>query len=71
LHGVGSSVVNALSTTLDVTVHKDGQKYFQEYHRGLVRDDLKIIGETDLRGTTVHFVPDPEIFTETVEFDFD
>ena len=71
LHGVGSSVVNALSTTLDVTVHKDGQKYFQEYHRGLVRDDLKFIGETDLRGTTVHFVPDPEIFTETVEFDFD
>ncbi|UXV61685.1 DNA topoisomerase (ATP-hydrolyzing) subunit B [Lactococcus cremoris] len=71
LHGVGSSVVNALSTTLDVTVHKDGQKYFQEYHRGLVRDDLKIIGETDHRGTTVHFVPDPEIFTETVEFDFD
>lgn len=71
LHGVGSSVVNALSTVLDVTVHKDGQKYYQEYHRGLVGDDLKIIGETDRRGTTVHFVPDPEIFTETVEFDFD
>jgi len=71
LHGVGSSVVNALSTVLDVTVHKDGQKYYQEYHRGLVGDDLKIIGETDGRGTTVHFVPDPEIFTETVEFDFD
>lgn len=68
---IGSSVVNALSTVLDVTVHKDGQKYYQEYHRGLVGDDLKIIGETDRRGTTVHFVPDPEIFTETVEFDFD
>jgi DNA gyrase subunit B len=71
LHGVGSSVVNALSTTLDVTVHKDGKDYYQQYHRGLVGEDLKIIGETDLRGTTVHFVPDPEIFTETVEFDFD
>jgi len=71
LHGVGSSVVNALSTTLDVTVHKDGQKYYQEYRRGLVADDLKIIGETDHRGTTVHFVPDPEIFTETTEFDYE
>lgn len=71
LHGVGSSVVNALSTTLDVTVHKDGQKYYQEYHRGLVGDDLKVIGDTDRRGTTVHFVPDPEIFTETTEFDYE
>ncbi|MDR2976968.1 MAG: DNA topoisomerase (ATP-hydrolyzing) subunit B [Streptococcaceae bacterium] len=71
LHGVGSSVVNALSTTLDVTVHKDGKDYYQQYHRGLVGEDLKIIGETNLRGTTVHFVPDPEIFTETVEFDYD
>ncbi|GAB2024236.1 DNA topoisomerase (ATP-hydrolyzing) subunit B [Lactovum odontotermitis] len=71
LHGVGSSVVNALSTTLDVTVHKDGKDYYQQYHRGLVRDDLKVIGTTDKRGTTVHFVPDPEIFTETTEFDYD
>ena len=71
LHGVGSSVVNALSTILDVTVHKDGQKYFQEYHRGHVIEDLKVIGTTDHRGTTVHFVPDPEIFTETTEFDYE
>ncbi|MDR0199380.1 MAG: DNA topoisomerase (ATP-hydrolyzing) subunit B [Streptococcaceae bacterium] len=71
LHGVGSSVVNALSTTLDVTVHKDGKKYFQEYHRGHVVDDLKEIGTTDKRGTTVHFVPDPEIFTETTVFDYE
>jgi len=70
LHGVGSSVVNALSVQLDVTVHKDGQKYFQEYRRGIVGDDLAIIGETDKRGTTVHFTPDPEIFTETVEYDY-
>ncbi|WEV60343.1 DNA topoisomerase (ATP-hydrolyzing) subunit B [Streptococcaceae bacterium ESL0729] len=70
LHGVGSSVVNALSTQLDVTVHKNGQKYYQEYHRGVVGDDLRIIGQTDLQGTTVHFTPDAEIFKETTEFDF-
>ncbi|MEG2773232.1 MAG: ATP-binding protein, partial [Lactococcus sp.] len=71
LHGVGSSVVNALSTQLDVTVHKDGQKYYQEYHRGVVVEDLAIIGETDKRGTVVHFTPDPTIFTETQVFDYD
>ena len=71
LHGVGSSVVNALSTQLDVTVHKDGKKYYQAYHRGIVGDDLAIIGETDQRGTTVHFIPDPEIFTETTIFDYE
>lgn len=71
LHGVGSSVVNALSTQLDVTVHKDGKKYYQEYHRGIVGDDLKVIGETDHRGTTVHFTPDSSIFTETTDFDYD
>lgn len=70
LHGVGSSVVNALSTQLDVRVHKNGQVYFQEYRRGQVVDDLKVIGETDRTGTTVHFTPDPDIFTETSEFDF-
>lgn len=71
LHGVGSSVVNALSTTLDVKVYKEGKVYYQEYHRGAVVEDLKVIGETDRHGTTVHFVPDPEIFTETTEFNFD
>ncbi|SJZ98403.1 DNA gyrase subunit B [Pilibacter termitis] len=71
LHGVGSSVVNALSTSLDVTVHKEGKKYFQEYRQGNVVADLKEIGTTDTHGTTVHFVPDPEIFTETTEFDFE
>lgn len=70
LHGVGSSVVNALSTSLDVKVYKEGKIYYQEYRRGAVVDDLKVIGETEEHGTTVHFVPDPEIFTETVEFDF-
>ena len=71
LHGVGSSVVNALSTTLDVKVYKEGKIYFQEFHQGAVRDDLKVIGDTERHGTTVHFVPDPEIFTETTVFNFD
>ncbi|ALS36578.1 DNA gyrase subunit B [Enterococcus rotai] len=71
LHGVGSSVVNALSTTLDVKVYKEGKIYYQEFHQGAVKDDLKVIGDTDRHGTTVHFVPDPEIFTETTIFNFD
>lgn len=73
LHGVGSSVVNALSTQLDVKVYKDGKVYYQEYHRGAVVADLKVIGDVteDAHGTTVHFIPDPEIFTETTEFNFD
>ena len=70
LHGVGSSVVNALSTQLDVKVYKDGNVYYQEYRRGAVVDDLKIIEQTDRNGTTVHSIPDPEIFTETTVFDF-
>ncbi|CAM4230305.1 DNA topoisomerase IV subunit B [Streptococcus penaeicida] len=71
LHGVGSSVVNALSTQLDVKVYKNGKIHYQEFKRGVVGDDLKVIGDTDLTGTTVHFTPDPEIFTETVVFSFD
>lgn len=71
LHGVGSSVVNALSTSLEVRVHKEGKIYYQEYRRGAVVDDVKVIGETDRHGTTVHFTPDPEIFTETTEFNFE
>ena len=70
LHGVGSSVVNALSAQLDVRVYKNGQVYYQEYRRGEVVADLKVIGETDRSGTTVHFTPDPDIFTETTEFEF-
>ena len=71
LHGVGSSVVNALSSQLDVKVYKDGKIHYQEFKRGVVGDDLAIIGETDRHGTTVHFTPDPEIFKETVEFEFE
>ena len=71
LHGVGSSVVNALSETLDVKVYTKGKIYYQEFHRGKVGEDLAIIGDTDRHGTTVHFVPDAEIFTETVIFEFE
>nr|WP_167593893.1 DNA topoisomerase (ATP-hydrolyzing) subunit B [Carnobacterium divergens] len=71
LHGVGSSVVNALSSVLDVKVYKDGQIHYQEFHQGKVVDDLKVIGETERHGTTVHFIPDPTIFTETTTFEFE
>lgn len=71
LHGVGASVVNALSTTLDVTVYRDGKIHYQQFKRGVPVGDLEIIGETDVTGTTTHFVPDTEIFTETIEFDYD
>ncbi|MEC1258850.1 DNA topoisomerase (ATP-hydrolyzing) subunit B [Bacillus swezeyi] len=71
LHGVGASVVNALSTQLDVTVYRDGKIHYQEFERGVPKADLKVIGETDVTGTTTHFIPDREIFTETIEYDYD
>ena len=71
LHGVGASVVNALSTDLTVQVFKDGNIYEQSYKRGAVLEDLKIIGTTDKHGTSVYFVTDPEIFQETTVFEFD
>lgn len=71
LHGVGSSVVNALSKKLEVKVFKDGKVYYQDFQRGKINADLKVTGETKFHGTEIHFVPDPEIFTETIEFSFD
>ncbi|MDQ0188183.1 DNA gyrase subunit B [Cytobacillus kochii] len=71
LHGVGASVVNALSTQLEVYVHRDGQIYYQKYQRGVPSADLKVIGESEVTGTTTIFKPDGEIFTETLEYDFD
>jgi DNA gyrase subunit B len=71
LHGVGASVVNALSTVLEVYVHRDGKIHYQKYMRGIPQEDLKVIGETDQTGTTIHFVPDGEIFTETLEYDYE
>jgi DNA gyrase subunit B len=71
LHGVGASVVNALSSILEVNVHRDGKVHYQKFERGVPAEDLKIIGETDVTGTIVHFKPDHEIFTETLEYDYD
>ena len=72
LHGVGASVVNALSTWLEVRVYQDGKIYQQRYERGKVMYPLKVVGECDpdKHGTEVHFLPDPEIFEETV-YDFE
>ena len=66
LHGVGASVVNALSEWLEVEICVDGRKYVQRYERGKPVIKLKDMGETDLRGTKVSFLPDDEIFEETV-----
>lgn len=71
LHGVGASVVNALSTKLEVFVHRDGKIHYMEFKRGVPVADLKVVGETDHTGTTIHFKPDGEIFTETLEYDFE
>ncbi len=71
LHGVGASVVNALSTNLTVQVFKNGNIYEQSYKRGAVVGDLTVVGKTEKHGTKVSFSPDPEIFKETTEFDFD
>ncbi|BDR57908.1 DNA topoisomerase (ATP-hydrolyzing) subunit B [Xylocopilactobacillus apicola] len=71
LHGVGASVVNALSTNLDVTVVREGKKYYMDFDHGHVKTPIKVLGDAPehAHGTTVHFVPDPEIFKETTVFD--
>ncbi len=70
LHGVGLRVVNALSRELEVYVRRDGKVYYQKYLRGDAQDRVKMVGETNEKGTTIVFLPDSEIF-ETIEFDFD
>ena len=71
LHGVGASVVNALSTHLHVLINKNGEKYEQEYQRGKVLYALRKIGTTEENGTTVTFHPDPEIFKEGIVYDYE
>lgn len=66
LHGVGISVVNALSEFLEVTIRRDGTKYFQTYKKGVPTSTLQITGQTDKTGTTIHFRPDEEIFEDLV-----
>ena len=66
LHGVGASVVNALSEWLQVQVHKDGKIYQMGFSRGDITEEIHIVGETDRTGTTVRFKPDPEMFDDTV-----
>ena len=70
LHGVGASVVNALSEWLEVTVHLNGKKYFMRFIQGgKAEAELKVIGDTDIHGSIVRFKADPLVFTETVEYD--
>ena len=66
LHGVGASVVNAMSEWLEVHVHKNGKIYEMKFSRGNITQEMKIIGDTDRTGTTVRFKPDPEMFEDTV-----
>ncbi|MGD2217515.1 MAG: ATP-binding protein, partial [Gemmatimonadales bacterium] len=70
LHGVGVSVVNALSEWLEVEIHRDGKVWRQKYGRGQKKSELKVGGKTDKTGTLVTFKPDPDVFTE-LEYDFD
>ena len=70
LHGVGASVVNALSEWLTVQVHKDGRIYEMRFSRGNITQEMRVVGDTDRTGTTVTFKPDPEMF-DTLEYDYE
>ena len=70
LHGVGASVVNALSEWLEVEVHRDGNIYQMKFARGAITQEMRIIGKTDRHGTSVTFKPDPEMF-DTTEYDYE
>jgi DNA gyrase subunit B len=70
LHGVGISVVNALSSNLKMTIFKNKQKYYQEFSRGIPQEELKVIGNTNRTGTLIEFIPDEEIF-EVLDFNLE
>ncbi|WP_042220857.1 DNA topoisomerase (ATP-hydrolyzing) subunit B [Oceanobacillus manasiensis] len=70
LHGVGASVVNALSTNLEVHVHLDNKIHYLGFKKGVPQGEIEVVGETDITGTVTHFSPDPEIF-DTTEYDYD
>jgi DNA gyrase subunit B len=70
LHGVGASVVNALSEVCEVSVKREGKEWTQTYRRGKVASEFKLIGESEGQGTKIYFKPDPEIFEE-IEYDYD
>lgn len=71
LHGVGVSVVNALSEWVEVKVKREGKVHYQRYERGVPQGDLEVIGKTKETGTQVTFKPDPTVFTETTVYDYD
>ncbi len=71
LHGVGASVVNALSEWLEVEVHRNGKIHQMKFSRGEITQEMKIIGDTDHTGTHVRFKPDPDMFTDTLEYNYE
>ena len=71
LHGVGASVVNALSEWLEVEVHKNGQIHQMKFSRGQITQGMTVVGATERTGTTVRFKPDPEMFTDTTVYDYE
>ncbi len=71
LHGVGVSCVNALSSMLKATVYREGKVFEQEYHRGIPQYPVKVTGESQRMGTTIHFQPDPEIFTLSLDYKYE
>jgi len=71
LHGVGVSVVNALSDELKMTIFRNGKIHEQSFKKGFPQEELKVTGDTRKHGTTIEFFPDPTIFTDTITFDYD
>lgn len=71
LHGVGAAVVNALSEELEVFVHRKGKIHYLKFEKGIAQDEIKVVGETEKTGTVTRFLPDKEIFEESIVFDYE